>query len=786
MTGRRIRRPAPVLSLILALLLLPAVPAVAQDGAFVVEDVRVQGNERIADGTIFTYLPLEPGETLGPDQVRQAIRELYGTGFFRDVELRRDGNVLVVVVDERPSIARLEFEGNEQIRTEDLRQALRGVGLAEGRIFNRPQLAEIERELRQQYFAQGKYDVRVESTVSPLERNRVAIRIDIDEGPVAAIRDVHFTGNEAFSDRQLLGIFEQRPRRWWLPWSQRHRYSRDMVANDLENLRGHYLDRGYINFNVESTRVSISPDRRDVHIAVNVSEGEQYTVDDIQLRGELIVSEDELREQLQIESGELYARNRVNDSSQAIRDRLGLEGYAFAQVNVEPRINEEDKTVDLTFHVDPRARAYVRRINITGNQRSQDEVIRREMRQMEGAPLSNRAVQQSRTRLNRLGFFDFVNIDTNRVPGTDDQVDVDVSVQERMTGQLQAGVGYGDVQGVLLNFSVSQDNVLGTGDRASIQLNNSSVNTIYNLSYTDRYHTLDGVSRTLSAGYRETRARRADLADYDLRAGNAAVAYGIPFTEVDRINARLQFEQIQIDRRSGTPDRIANFLDEEGEKFNFIKPRISWSRDTRDRGIFPTAGATQELALEGTLPGADQEFYKASYEHRRFWPLPLGDRTTFSLSTRFAYGDGYGDTNALPFFEHYYAGGVRTVRGYRGNFLGPRDNDDGSTPRPIGGNARILTSAEVLFPPTPEAQSVRLGVFVDAGQVFNTRLDYDDLDADPQGLDSIDLNEMRAAAGVSLIWMSPVGPLTFSVAEPLNDDSFDETETFQFSLGTGF
>lgn len=786
MTGRRIRRPAPVLSLIFALLLLPAVPAVAQDGAFVVEDVRVQGNERIADGTIFTYLPLEPGETLGPDQVRQAIRELYGTGFFRDVELRRDGNVLVVVVDERPSIARLEFEGNEQIRTEDLRQALRGVGLAEGRIFNRPQLAEIERELRQQYFAQGKYDVRVESTVSPLERNRVAIRIDIDEGPVAAIRDVHFTGNEAFSDRQLLGIFEQRPRRWWLPWSQRHRYSRDMVANDLENLRGHYLDRGYINFNVESTRVSISPDRRDVHIAVNVSEGEQYTVDDIQLRGELIVSEDELREQLQIESGELYARNRVNDSSQAIRDRLGLEGYAFAQVNVEPRINEEDKTVDLTFHVDPRARAYVRRINITGNQRSQDEVIRREMRQMEGAPLSNRAVQQSRTRLNRLGFFDFVNIDTNRVPGTDDQVDVDVSVQERMTGQLQAGVGYGDVQGVLLNFSVSQDNVLGTGDRASIQLNNSSVNTIYNLSYTDRYHTLDGVSRTLSAGYRETRARRADLADYDLRAGNAAVAYGIPFTEVDRINARLQFEQIQIDRRSGTPDRIANFLDEEGEKFNFIKPRISWSRDTRDRGIFPTAGATQELALEGTLPGADQEFYKASYEHRRFWPLPLGDRTTFSLSTRFAYGDGYGDTNALPFFEHYYAGGVRTVRGYRGNFLGPRDNDDGSTPRPIGGNARILTSAEVLFPPTPEAQSVRLGVFVDAGQVFNTRLDYDDLDADPQGLDSIDLNEMRAAAGVSLIWMSPVGPLTFSVAEPLNDDSFDETETFQFSLGTGF
>lgn len=772
--------------LLAALLVAPRALAVEP---FVVEDIRVEGNERIAEGTVFTYLPVEPGEQLGAEEVRQAIRELYATGFFRDVELRRDDNVLVVVVAERPAIARLEFEGNEQIQTEDLRQALRGVGLAEGRIFNRPQLAEVERELRQQYFAQGKYDVSVESTVSPLEGNRVAIRIDIDEGPVASIREIHITGNEVFSDRELRGLFEQRSRRWWLPWSQRHRYSRDIFSNDLENLRNHYLDRGYINFSVESTRVSISPDRRDVHITVNVSEGKQYTIGEIDIRGELIVAPEELRELLAIESGDLYARNRVNDSVEAIRARLGQEGYAFAQVDARPRVDEEERTVDLVFMVDPRSRAYVRRINITGNQRTQDEVIRREMRQMEGAALSNQGVRRSRTRLNRLGFFDFVNIDTPRVPGTDDQVDVNVQVTERMTGQLQAGVGYGDVQGVLLNLAVSQDNVLGTGDRASLQVNNSSVNTIYNISYTDRFHTQEGVSQTLSAGFRETRARRADLADFDVRAGHASVAYGIPFTEVDRVNARLRFEQTRIDRRSGTPPRITTFLDEEGERFNLIKPRLSWSRDTRDRGIFPTSGAQQELGIEGTLPGDDLEFYKLTYDHRRFWPMPW-ERTTFSLNARLAYGDGYGDTETLPFFENYFAGGVRTVRGYRGNFLGPRDAHDGDD-TPIGGNARILTSAEFIFPPTPEAQSVRLSVFVDAGQVYNTGIDFDDTDALPDGafpedLGSVDLGEMRAAAGVSLIWMSPVGPLTFAVAEPLNEDGRDETETFQFSLGTGF
>ena len=779
------RRWAASLALALGLGML----ATARVGAAELEldQIRVEGLERIDEGTVFSYLPIEPGERIDDARVAEAVRALYDSGFFRDVALARDGDDLIVRVQERPSIARVEFEGNEDIRDEDLREALRGAGMAEGQVFNRARLSEIERELRQQYFAQGKYDVSVESTVSPLERNRVAIRIDIDEGAVAEIREIHLTGNEAFSDRELRGVLEQRAKRWWAPWSQRHRYSRDMLANDLESLRSYYLDRGYLNFSISSTQVSISPDREDVHIAINVSEGERYEIGQVELRGSLVVDPEELRELIDLETGETYSRSRVNDAAGAIRQRLGEEGYAFSEVRPQPRVDEDDRVVDLVFMVDPGERVYVRRINITGNQRTQDEVIRREMRQLEGAPLSSEALERSQRRLNRLGFFERVSVDTPRVPGERDRVDVDVSLQERMTGQLQAGIGYGDVQGLLVNFSVSQDNFLGTGDRLSMTVNNSTVSTIYNLSYTDRYHTREGVSRTLSAGYRETRARRANRADYDLTAGHGSVEYSIPFTEVDRFAVRLRAERIGIDERSGTPDWISNYLERQSDdRFTMIKPRISWNRDTRDRGVFPTEGGRQSLSLEGTVPGDDLEFYKLSYEHRRYWPLGwLGENTALSLGARAAYADGYGDTRALPFFENYYAGGVRTVRGYRGNYLGPRPEGDD----PIGGNARLLTRAQLIFPPTPEAQSVRLAAFVDAGQVYNTRLDEYGLDPDdviPEGLDEINLDELRASAGISLIWRSPVGPLTFSLAEPLNETDTDETETFQFSLGTEF
>lgn len=775
--------------LVLFALILASASCSVSAYQFVVEDIRVEGNHRVAEGTVFNYLPIEPGDEVTGSEVATAIRELYRAGFFRDIELLRDNGTLIVEVEERPSIARLEIEGNDQIRDDDLLKALRSAGLAEGQIFNRAQLADIEQELVQQYFAQGKYDVAVQSTVSPLERNRVAVRIDIDEGPVAQIRDIHFVGNQAFTDQELRAAFELRPRRWWAPWSQRHRYARGRLASDLESLRRYYQDRGYLEFTITSTQVSISTDREDVFITINMDEGEQYEVGSVQVRGEMVVPAEELYEQIEIGTGQLYSRSRVDEGVQGITSRLAEDGYAFAEVNVRPIVHEQERVVDLVYYVDPGSKVYVRNINITGNQRTKDEVIRRELRQLEGGPLSSESLRQSKTRLNRLGFFSRVNLDTPRVPGTDDRVDVDVSVEERMTGQLQAGIGYGDIQGMLVNFSLSQDNVAGTGDRLSMAINSSQVSNVFDISYTDRFHDISGVSRTLSAGYRETRARRADLADYDLISGDASVEYSVPVSEVDRLAARLRYEQIGIEERGGTPIWISDYLAEEGKRFDMVKPRLFWQRDTRNRGIFPTSGGRQRLSLEGTVPGADQEFFKVDYEQRRYWPIPwLGERTALSVEGRASYGSGYGETSMLPFFEHYYAGGVRTVRGYRGNYLGPRRADNGE---PIGGNARVLAQAQVEFPPTAQAQSVRLAAFIDAGQVFNTELDSypqfeDGENVIPDGVGQIDLGEMRAAAGMSLIWMSPVGPLTFSLSEPLNASAKDHTETFQFSLGTAF
>lgn len=775
--------------LVVVALVLLSTSLTATAYQFVVDNIRVKGAARVSEGTVFNYLPIEPGEKVSSEDVATAIRELYSSGFFRDVELLREDDTLIVEVQERPSVARLEIEGNEQIRDDNLLKALRSAGLAEGQIFNRAKLADIEHELVQQYFAQGKYDVAVASTVSPLERNRVAIRIDIDEGPVAEIRDIHFVGNDAFADSRLRAVLELRPQRWWAPWSRRHRYARGRLASDLESLRRFYQDRGYLEYSITSTQVSISPDRRDVFITINMDEGEQYEVGSVEVRGEMVVPAEELYERLAISSGDLYSRSRVDQGTEGIRSRLAQDGYAFAQVNVRPIVDQQERTVDLVYFVQPGDRVYVRRINITGNQRTQDEVIRREMRQLEGAPLSSEALQRSQTRLNRLGFFSSVNVDTTRIPGTEDRVDVDVSVEERMTGQLQAGIGYGDVQGMLVNFSVSQDNVAGTGDRLSMTINNSQVSNVYDISYTDRFHTTSGVSRTVSAGYRETRARQANLADYDLTSGHSSLEYSVPVSEIDRLAARLRYEHVGIVKRSGTPAWIRDYLREEGESFDMVKPRIYWQRDSRNRGIFPTSGGRQRLSLGATLPGADQEFYKLNYEHRRYWPIPwLGDKTAFSVEGRVSYGDSYGESESLPFFEHYYAGGVRTVRGYQGNYLGPRRADNGE---PIGGNARLLTKAQVIFPPTAEARSVRMAAFVDAGQVFNTRLTRypqfrDEDEVMPGGLDKVEISELRAAAGMALIWMSPVGPLTFSLAEPLNETGADRTETFQFSLGTEF
>lgn len=741
--------------------------AVAAAEPFPVEDIRVEGVQRVPVGTVLNYLPIRIGETVEQERIAEAIRSLYKTGFFQDVRIGRDGNVLVVEVVERPSIASIEVRGNKAIPSEDLLKSLADIGFAEGQVFNRVVLSDVERELRRLYQSRGQYGTRVSSTVSPLPRNRVGVRIDIDESAPARIREITFVGNEQFSERRLRRLFELGPKRWYHILSDRDQYAREKLAADLERLQSFYQNQGFINFAITSTQVSITPDRQGIYITVNLSEGERYRIGDIELAGDLVVGEEALRGLVATRAGETYSRQAITESVGQIRDRLGAEGYAFANVNVVPELDDEKNIVDLTYFVDPGKRVLVRRINVFGNERTRDDVIRRELRQMEGAWLSTAALQRSRQRLQRLGFFEDVAIDTPQVPGEADQVDVDVTVRERLSGSLQAGIGYGQQQGVMFNLSVQQDNLVGSGDRLSATFNNSDINTIYSISYLDRYYTLSGISRSLNASYKQTDASDADLADYDTTTLNVGMGFSVPLNEEDSIQFGLAFERLELTLGGAATQRLTDFVADNGDSFDAIKGTLGWVRDSRNQAIFPTSGGRQQVTGELTLPGSDLEYYKIHYSHRRFWPLT--QRLTLSLNLGLGYGDGYGDTSRLPFFENFFVGGISSLRGFRGSSLGPRDGDD-----PIGGNARIVGSSELIFPPPfLDIESVRMFAFVDGGNVFDTR-------------DEVDFGELRYSTGVGVTWLSPLGALTLSLAEPLNDRAEDRTQTFQFSLGTFF
>ncbi|MCP1676154.1 outer membrane protein insertion porin family [Natronocella acetinitrilica] len=738
--------------------------------SFTATDIRVEGLRRLSPGTVFNYLPISVNDQVDRQTAAEAMRALYDTGFFQDIELARDGDVLVVNVVERPSIARIEIFGNTAIQTDPLMEALREIGLAEGETFNRSLLDNVENELRAQYFGQGRYDVEVSSTVSPLPRNRVGIRIDVDEGESARIREVHFVGNQAFTDRELRRLFELGPRPWYLPFSRRDRYARERLSADLERLRSYYLNRGYVNFAVTSTQVSLSPDRQSIYVTVNLSEGDRFRLGDVEVVGDLIVEEDELLELLELESGAIFSQADITRGSDRIRTRLGVEGYAFANVNAVPDIDRDTGLVNMTYYVDPGARAYVRRINISGNYRTDDEVIRREFRQLEGGWFSGDKIRLSRTRLNRLGFFESVNIETPQVPGQPDQVDVNVDVVEGLSGSLQAGVGYGSGAGVLLNLSVAQDNVLGTGDRMGVAANRSDDTRLYQINYTDRYYNVDGVTRHFSAFLRDTNLTRRRLSDYNLRSGNVQVGLGVPLNEEDQIRFDVGYEDIRLSPGSQAPSRITDFVDEFGDTYQNFKLLARWSRNTTDRFTFPSAGGTQEFGGEVAVPGSDLTYYKANYSNRRYFGVT--ENTTLSLFGRASYGEGYGDFSELPFFENYFNGGIQSVRGYRVSSLGPRDDEDG---RPIGGNFRVNSSIEYFFPPPfIESNAVRFSLFVDAGQVYNTKQE------------DIDLDRLRYSAGTAFTWISPLGPLTMSYAWPLNDEPEDNLDRFQFSIGTFF
>lgn len=750
-------------------LCLAAAATAAAFEPFVVRDIRVEGLRRISAGTVFNYLPVRVGERLDEARAAQAVRALFKTGFFSDVRLARDGDVLVVEVAERPAIAEIEVSGNRDIDTEELLDALKQIGFARGRVFNRAILDRVEQELRRQYFARGKYGVRIRTTVTPLERNRVAVAIDIAEGKVARIRRINIVGNRAFSGKTLLKRFALGPPNWLSFYTRRDRYSKEKLAGDLEKLRSWYQDRGYLNFEIESTQVTITPDRKWVYITINVREGERYTVDEVKLAGRLPVPAAELEPLIGVRPGAVFSRKELAESARRIVERLGDEGYAFANVNTIPDLDEERRRVSVTFFVDPGKRVYVRRIIFKGNYRTRDEVLRREMRQMEGAPFSAAKVRLSRTRLERLGFFQEVNVETPAVPGTTDQVDVVFTVAEQRSGNVMAGIGYSQSQGLILNASVTQDNFLGTGKHVSASFNNSDVNTVYSFAYLNPYYTIDGVSRGFRLTYRQTDAEEAGVSDYATNVAGGEVNYGLPLSEFDSIRFALGYDRLSIDLGADASTEIQDFLAANGDSYDLFKLSLNWRRDSRNRAIFPDRGALQSVGGELVLPGSTLEYYKLRYIHDRYFPLTR----RYTLRGRFelGYGGGYGDTSRLPFFANFFAGGISSVRGYEANSLGPRDSNG----RPLGGAFLATGRLELIFPPPVggAAHTLRLSGFVDAGNVFATVSDFDTA-------------ELRYSAGVTLQWLSPLGPLTFSLAAPLNAKPGDDTQEFQFTFGRSF
>lgn len=755
---------------------------------FQIADIRVEGLQRIAPGTIFNYLPVQIGDTAGDDVTGNIIRALYQTGFFDDVRVEREGNVLVLTVQERPSIAKIEIVGNKTIEEKALRKALNDIGLKEGRVFNRAVLDRIEQELERQYYSQGKYGVLIVSTVSPLERNRVAIRIDVTEGLTARIKQINFIGNNAFETKQLLKNFELGPTKWTSFYTKNDQYSKQKLAGDLERLRSFYLDRGYIKFDIKSTQVSISPDKKEIYVTVVLNEGSPYTISDIKLAGEPVVAAEKMIPLIQLRRGEPFSRKLTTESAERIGSLLGDEGYAFANVNTVPDINDETKQVAVTFYVDPGKRVYVRRINMKGNTRTRDEVLRREMRQLEGAWFSAALVKESRERLNRLGYFEDVSTATPAVAGSADQVDVDVTVKEKPAGNLMAGIGYSQAGGVMLNASINQNNFLGTGKRVSLTFATSVITTLYQLSFLNPYYTIDGISRGFEFSYRSTDFTKLTNSNYNMYTtdvGIAGVNFGLPITKTSRAGfaMRYQYTNLHYDAATAifyTPAAVF-FGEKYGTVFNDFIVSANYSDDTRDRAVFPTKGHLHSLLGEIAVPGSSLTYYRVNLDATHYYPLT--SRFILALTTSLGYGSGYGKLDVLPFFDNFFAGGPRSVRGYRANTLGPYELSTYTSAR-FGGNAKVVGSVELLASPPVGGdleKSLRFGWFFDFGNVWVTQ-GYSDL-VYPTGFN---LGDLRYSTGLSATWMSPVGALNISVAKPLNEKTGDLTQIFQFGVGQTF
>jgi outer membrane protein insertion porin family len=768
--------------------------------AFTISDIRIDGLSRIAPGTVFTYLSVEKGDQLTPDRAEQAIRALYKTGFFSDVELSRQGDILVVTVKERPQISKIALRGNKDLKDDDLLKGLKGIGLSEGEAFDPLKLSEVQNELTRQYYNRGKYNVSVKTSVVNLDRNRVEVAINIAEGKVAKIKHINVVGNTTFPDKDITSNFESSTSNFTSWYTKDDQYSREKLSGDLEKLTSYYMDRGYVDFNVDSTQVSISPDKRKMYVTAAIREGEVYKVSDVKLTGALILKEEDLRKLIQIKPGDLFSREKVEKSSDAISATLSNIGYAFAEVQPIPTIDREKREVGLNFFVNPGKRVYVRNIVFKGNQHTEDEVVRREMRQLEGAWYSQAAIDRSKIRLQRLGFFKTVTIDTPKVPGTEDQVDVVVTLEEQNSGSFTFGLGYSQVQGLIASVAVTQNNFFGTGDKIGVTAQQSSFLKRYEFSYFEPYLTNDGIGIGYDFHHTEFDAGEDNLASYLTNSDAFDMYFALPITESDTINAQLGVSKTGVSTYEGlTPQDFIDYIDTLGHHtFHTWETVFSWAHDTRNRYWNPTRGSLQQVSLDIALPGSTVEYYTLFYRFGQY--VPLTDKFTFYSHFTLGYGDTwrtpdanpdpsmdpsrYVDLSGLPFFKNFYAGGVSDVRGFRDNTLGPRlSYNEISCPStipsclvPVGGAFKTVGSAELIFP-TPfvkeDNDTTRLSWFVDVGNVF-------------QNYNAWNASDLRASTGISFQWRAPVGPIVINLARPIRKQHGDDVETIQFSFGNTF
>ena len=765
----------------------------ASEALFQVSDIRIEGLQRVSAGTVFSALPINVGDQVDQASVREASRSIFSTGFFADVAMAQENGVLVIVLTERPAITEINLEGNKAIQSEQLLDALTDNGLSEGQIFRQSILEGMAQELQRQYVSQGRYGALVTTNVEELPRNRVAINIDIDEGSVAKIRHINIIGNKSFSEKELRENFELNETGFWSWLTSNDKYSREKLTGDIETLETWYLDRGYLAFEIKNTQVSVSPNKESVYITITLDEGDTYKISEVELSGELKLTESEIRSMILMRKGMRFSQALMTASSELITRRFGNEGYTFAKVEGYPELNKEDKTAKVTFVLMPGMRAYVRRIEFRGNTKTQDEVLRREMRQMEGSSANNSLIDLSKVRLERLGYFKGVEVETIPVPGINDQIDVVYTVEEQPSGSVGASIGYAQGYGMVLGANLSENNFLGTGKKVTVAVNRSTYQDSLNLSFSEPYFTVDGVNVGYSIFSRETDYDKINVSSFSTNSKGANVSWGYPVSEVERIGFGVGFENLEIRSGNYSSSEIRRFIDANGSNFDVFNLNLNWSKSTLNRGIFATRGASQRAALNFALPGSGLEYYKMTYKGQYLRGLTRS--LTLKLRADLGLGESYGDTTQLPFFKNFYGGGFGSVRGFERNSLGPQDtpcagDDESCTtssiygrPDPIGGNVQIEFGAEIIFPMPfiKDNRSMQSAFFLDVGNIFNTKCGDTQINCFKP-----DAGELRYSVGIGATWLSAMGPLTFSFAKPLNSSDYDEIEMFQFSLGNQF